>query len=338
MIDGLNGLCRSHVMPERSILSTRGNRFAAFLPSIPFGLPEIALKFFHCLMLCACLASAAGGAQAQETGTLQKIRESKTAAIGVRDAAAPLSYATGSGSYTGYHVELCRKVLEELAPGLQITYVAVTSTNRIPLVRNGTIQMECGSTTNTDARQKDVAFSVTTFVAEIRMAVRKSSGLQSLEQLGGKTVVTTAGGTGVVLLRKQARALNADFNVLMGRDHAESFLMLESGRADAFVLDDNVLAGLIALSAKPQEFAIVGEPMSADPNAIMLPRDDSDFKAAVDAILKRMMRNGEMAALYDKWFMQPIPPRGVTVGLPMSASLKRSFQEPNDRSSEKFVK
>ncbi len=292
------------------------------------------MKSIARLTLCALFAFGLPAANAQEVDTLQKIRSSKAATMGVRDSAAPLSYATGSAQYAGYHVDLCRKVLQELVPGVQISYIAVTSVNRVPLVKNGTVDMECGSTTNNDARQKDVAFAVTTFIAQIRMAVKKASGLQSIAQLDGKTVVTTAGGTGLPMLRKQARAHNINYDILMGADHAAAFLLLEAGRADAFVLDDNVLAGLIAQSSKPQDFAIVGEPMSADPIAIMLRKDDPAFKAAVDSVIKRMMRDGELAALYDKWFTQPIPPRGISVGLPMSGALKKAFSEPNDRSAE----
>lgn len=282
------------------------------------------------------LGLATATASAQEADTLQRIRATRTATMGVRDAAAPLSYALGNSQFAGYHVELCRKVLEELAPGVKINYVTVTSTNRVALVKNGTVDMECGSTTNTDARQKEVNFAVTTFMAEIRMAVKKGSGYQSIAQMDGKTIVTTAGGTGVPMLRKQARLNKADYNIVTGRDHAESFLLLESGRADAFVLDDNVLAGLIAMSKNPEDFAIVGEAMSADPNAIMLPKQDPAFKAAVDTIIKRMMKSGELAALYDKWFMQPIAPRGVAVNLPMGQSLKKVFAQPDDRSSEEW--
>lgn len=310
---------------------------ALFIPFALFALLEIALKLTKNLVLCALITVGLHAAHAQESDTLKKIRETKTASIGVRDSAAPLSYATGNGAYAGYHVDICRQVLEELVPGVKISYVSVTSTNRIPLVQNGTTVMECGSTTNTDARQKDVAFSLTTFVAEIRMAVKKSSGIQSVAQLEGKTAVSTSGGTGLTMLRKIQKTQNLKFDVLAGRDHAESFLLLESGRADAFVLDDNVIAGLIALSAQPQDYILVGEPMSADPNAVMLPKNDPAFKAAVDGVMARMMRSGEMAALYDKWFMKPIPPRNVTVGLSMSSTLRRLFKEPNDFSAEKLA-
>lgn len=293
----------------------------------------------HLALLVILAASTATLAFAKEdVDTLEKIRTSKSATMGVRDSAAPLAYALGNSQYAGYHVEICRKILEELAPGVKITYLPVTSLNRVPLVQNGTVDLECGSTTNTLARKKDVDFSVTTFIAEIRMAVKKSSGYQSLAQLNGKAVVTTAGGTGLIMLRKQARQLNVNFEVMTGKDHADSFLFLEGGRADAFVLDDNVLAGLIALSKNPQDYAIVGEPLSADPIAIMLPKGNPAFKAAVDGILRRMMANGELAALYDRWFMKPIPPRGIAMNLPMGEALKKAFAHPNDLSSEELAR
>jgi glutamate/aspartate transport system substrate-binding protein len=294
------------------------------------------MRAFARITLCALFALGQGAVHAQNVNTLEKIRSSKAATMGVRDSAAPLSYAQGNGQYLGYHVELCRKILEELQPGLRISYVPVTSANRVALVKNGSVDLECGSTTNTDARQRDVSFAFTTYIAEIRMAVKKDSGLQSIAQLNGKPVVTTTGGTGVPMLRKQERLHNAKYDILMGRDHADSFLLLESGRAEAFVLDDNVLAGLIALARNPQDFVITGESMSVDPNAIMLPKNDPAFKAAVDGILARMMGNGELAALYDKWFMRPIPPRGVAVNLPMGDALKKAFAQPNDRSSEEI--
>jgi glutamate/aspartate transport system substrate-binding protein len=214
----------------------------------------------------------------------------------------------------------------------------VTSQNRIPLVQNGTVDIECGSTTNNATRQKDVAFAVTTFVEEVRTAVRANSGINSLAQLANKTVATTTGTTSVQLLRKHERANGIDFKEVFGKDHSESFLMLESGRADAFVMDGQILAGSIATSKSPAEFKIVGEPISVEPIAIMMRKDDPAFKKLADDTLKDMMKSGEMAKVYDKWFMQPIPPKNARLNLPASDATKAAWANPNDKPVEDYLK
>jgi glutamate/aspartate transport system substrate-binding protein len=214
----------------------------------------------------------------------------------------------------------------------------VTSQNRISLVSNGTVDIECGSTTNNTARQKDVAFAVTTYVEEVRTAVRANSGINSLAQLGGKTIATTTGTTSVQLLRKHERAQNVSFNEVYGKDHAESFLLLESGRADAFVMDAQILAGNIANSKAPADFKIVGEPISVEPIAIMLRKDDAAFKKLADDTLKDLMKSGEIAKIYDKWFVQPIPPKNAKLNLPASETTKAAWATPNDKPAEDYAK
>ena len=214
----------------------------------------------------------------------------------------------------------------------------MTSQNRIPLVQNGTVDIECGSTTNNSARQKDVAFAVTTYVEEIRIAVKANSGITSLNQLNGKKVATTTGTTSVQLLRKHEKATGVNFDEVFGKDHADSFLLLESGRADAFVMDGSILAGNIANAKNPKDFKIVGEVIAVEPIAIMMRNDDPDFKKAVDNSLKRMMADGSLTRLWDKWFLQPIPPKNALVGLALSESTKQAWANPNDKPAEAYQK
>ena len=221
---------------------------------------------------------------------------------------------------------------------LDIKYQPVTSQNRIPLMQNGTIDIECGSTTNNAGRQKDVSFADTTYVEEVRIAVKANSGITSIDQLNGKNVATTTGTTSVQHLRKHERAANVKFEEVYGKDHADSFLLLESGRADAFIMDGQILAGNIAKSKNPADFKIVGEVLSVEPIAIMVRKDDPDFKKAVDGSLMAMMKSGEIAKIYDKWFMQPIPPTNTRIGLPASEATKAAWANPNDKPMEDYAK
>jgi glutamate/aspartate transport system substrate-binding protein len=294
--------------------------------------------FANSILATALLA--AGMAQAD---TLAKIKETGSAAMGVRESSGALSFTLGDGKYAGYHVEVCQRVLADVQKKLgmaklDIKYQAVTSQNRIPLVQNGTVDIECGSTTNNATRQKDVSFAVTTFVEEVRIAVKANSGITSIAQLNGKNVATTTGTTSVQLLRKNERAAGVDFKEVFGKDHADSFLLLESGRADAFVMDGQILAGNIAKSKAPADFKIVGEVLSVEPIAIMIRKDDPKFKAAVDESIVGMMKSGEIAKIYDKWFVQPIPPSNTRVGLPASDATKAAWASPNDKPVEDYMK
>lgn len=292
------------------------------------------------LALAAVMACGAANV-ATAADTLAKIKSAGKIVIGTRDSSAPLAYTIGDGKYVGYHVDVCLKIADAIkanlkAPTLPVEYTVVTSANRVPLVQNGTVDMECGSTTNNTARQAQVAFAPTTFVTNVRTAVKANSGITSVEQLNGKTVATTTGTTSVQLLRKKASKI--DFKELFGKDHADSFLLLESGRADAFVMDDNILAGLIVNSKAPAEFKIVGESLSEEPIAIMIPKDDPAYKKVVDDAVGGLMKSGELAKIYDKWFSAPIPPRNATVGMAMSASLKEAIATPNDKPAETYKK
>jgi glutamate/aspartate transport system substrate-binding protein len=274
--------------------------------------------------------------------TLSKAKEAGAVTMGVRDSSGALSYTLGDGKYAGYHVEICQRILANLekAAGrkLDVKYQAVTSQNRIPLVQNGTVDIECGSTTNNVARQKDVAFVATTYVEEVRIAAKANSGITSIAQLNGKNVATTTGTTSVQLLRKHERANGVDFKEVFGKDHAESFLLLESGRADAFVMDAQILAGNIATSKNPADFRIVGEVLNVEPIAIMLRKDDAAFKKLADDTVRDLAKSGELAKLYDKWFVQPIPPKNTRVGLPASDATKAAWANPNDKPAEEYAK
>ena len=295
------------------------------------------------VLALAVMALAAGGALAQATDTLAKIKSSGAVTMGVRDSSGALAYTIGDGKYVGFHTEMSERILADIQkqlglPKLDIKRQLVTSQNRVPLVQNGTVDLECGSTTNNATRQKDVAFAITTYVEEVRIAVKANSGINSIKDLNGKSVVTTTGTTSVQTLRKNERAQGIDFKEVMGKDHADSFLLLESGRADAFVMDGQILAGNIAKSKAPADFKIVGDALSVEPIACMLRKDDPAFLKAVDDSIKRQIADGSLAKLYDKWFMQPIPPTNTKVGLPLSEATKAAWANPNNKPMEDYVK
>lgn len=292
--------------------------------------------------LSLVLAAGALLAQAQTPapaeGTLDKIRTSGKVVLGVREASPPMAYALGANErFVGYHVELCERVLKDIVPKARLEYMALTAQNTLPLVSNGTVDIGCGPTTNNLARQQQVAFALTTYVSEVRMAVRADSGITSVAQLAGRTVAATTGTTAVQLLRKLERAQNLTLKTSLGKDHLESFLILESGRADAFVLDDNLLAGIIANSKTPQAWRIVGEPLGSEPIALLFRKDDPAFKAAVDGAIWALMKSGELDRLYAKWFLEPIPPRQTPLNLPMSTALRQLIANPNDLPLESYA-
>jgi glutamate/aspartate transport system substrate-binding protein len=294
----------------------------------------------HILVLSA-LALAAGTAFAQANDTLAKIKSSGTVNLGVRDSSG-LGFTIGGGKYVGFHTEMAERIVDDLkkvvGTDLKINYQVITSQNRIPLLTNGTIDFECGSTTNNATRAKDVAFAVTTFVEEVRIATKGNSGINSVADLNGKTVAVTTGTTSVQHLRKHERGANIDFKTVQGKDHADSFLLLESGRADAFVMDGSILAANISRSRNPGDYKIVGEVLSVEPIACMLRKDDPKMKEAIDNSIKRQIKDGSLAKLYDKWFMQPIPPANVSLNMPLSASTKAAWDNPNDKPMEDYAK
>ncbi len=277
-----------------------------------------------------------------QADTLEKVKSSGTITMGVRDSSGALSYTLGEGKYAGFHIEICQRIVANLEKAvgkkLEVKNLAVTSQNRIPLVQNGTVDIECGSTTNNAARQKDVSFVLTTYVEEVRIAVKANAGITSIAQLNGRNVATTTGTTSVQLLRKHERANGVDFKEVFGKDHADSFLLLESGRADAFVMDGQILAGNIALSKAPADYKIVGEVLSVEPIAIMMRKDDAGFKKLADDTVRDLVKSGDMAKIYDKWFVQPIPPKNTRVGLVASDATKTAWANLNDKPAEDYAK
>ena len=275
--------------------------------------------------------------------TLAKVKESGTITMGIRESSYPLSYLDDKQQPIGYHIDVCNRIVDAVKkqinlPSLKVQHQPVTSQNRIPLVVNGTVDLECGSTTNNEARQKQVAFADTTFVTNVRMAVKKASGITSIGQLDGKPVATTTGTTSVQLLRAHEKGQGVNFKEVFGKDHADSFLLLETDRAVAFVMDDNLLAGLIATSKSPKDYAVVGEVLNIEPIAVMMRKDDPAFKKLADDTIVAMMRSGELEKLYNKWFMSPIPPKNVSMDFPMSAKLRELIQNPSDAPAEALKK
>ena len=292
-------------------------------------------------VLIAAMFALSAHAQ-QLTGTLKKIKDTGTITLGTRESSGALAYTLGDGKYVGFHTEMAEKIASDLQKSLGMSAMTVklqpvTSQNRIPLVQNGTVDLECGSTTNNAARQKDVAFAMTTYVEEGRIVVKANSPIKGIADLNGKTVATTTGTTSVQTLRKNKRAANMDFKEVFGKDHADSFLLLETGRADAFVMDGQILAGLVSKSKAPADYKILGEVLSVEPIACMMRKDDPAFQKAVDDSIKAMVKSGQLAKMYDKWFVQPIPPSNTKVGLPLSDATKAAWNNPNTKPMEEYA-
>ena len=281
-----------------------------------------------------------GGALAQDT--MAKVKASGMVTIGVRQASGSLSYALGGGKYTGFQIEICNRVVANLEKAvgrkLEVKYQPVDSQSRLAYVQNGTVDLECGSTTNSASRQLDVAFLPTTFVEEVRIAVKADSGITSIVQLNGKNVGTTTGSTSVQTLRANERTKGMKFREVFGKDHMDTFQMLESGRVAAFVMDRAILAAAIATARQPSDFQIVGEVLSVEPIAIMIRKDDPAFKKLGDDTVKDMMKSGEIAKLWDKWFLQPIPPKNIRVGYAANENTKAAWANPNDNPMESYLK
>jgi len=291
-------------------------------------------KLVSGLIACALVA---GPAAAQElTGTLKKIKDSGAITLGHRESSIPFSYYDDKQQVIGYSHELMLKVVDalkqELAlPRLQVKLMPVTSANRITLVQNGTVDMECGSTTNNTERQKQVAFSTTIFVIGTRLLTRKDSGIKDFPDLAGKNVVTTAGTTSERLLRKMNEEKKMNMNIISAKDHGESFLTLETGRAVAFMMDDALLYGEVAKAKKPGDWTVTGKARSKEAYGCMMRKDDPAFKKVVDTALTRVMSSGEAAKIYAKWFEAPIPPKGLNLNMPLSEEMTDLYKNPNDK-------
>jgi glutamate/aspartate transport system substrate-binding protein len=282
--------------------------------------------------LCALLV--AGPASAQE-GTLKKIKETGTITLGHRDASIPFSYFDDKQAAIGYAIDLCGKIVDAVKaelkmPNLQVKLNPVTSATRIPLMANGTIDLECGSTTNNLERQKQVAFTITHFVTANRFVSKKASNLKTVSDLKGKTVVSTSGTTNI----RQATELNGQKNlgmtILPAQEHTEAFLMVDTGRAVAFFMDDILLYSLVASSKNPSEWTISADALSVEPYGIMLRKDDPSFKKVVDGAMTSLYKSGEINKIYAKWFLSPVPPKGINLNVPMSDVFKRVVAKPTD--------
>jgi glutamate/aspartate transport system substrate-binding protein len=286
--------------------------------------------FLRCLVLCFLPVLSASA------DTLAKITERGSIVLAYRESSVPFSYLDGPGKPIGFGVDIANKVAEAVrqATGkkdLRIEYQAVTSQNRVPLVANGSVDLECGSTTNNAARAKEVAFAVNYFYASSRLLVKKSSGIHKLGDLAGKAIATTTGTTTFGQLRKLSLEKNLNLSVVPAKDHADGFLLVESGRAQAFAMDDILLAGLMLNAKNPDDYAIVGEPLQVEAYACMVRKDDPAFKKLVDGTLTAMMKSGEFEKLYKKWFMSPIPPRQRSLALPLSDRLRENLKSPSDQ-------
>ena len=283
------------------------------------------------------VGSIAISANAQElTGTLKKIKDTGTITIGHRESSIPFSYLDDKQQPVGYSMELCGKVVDAVKaelkmPNLKVAYQPVTSANRIPLLQNGTIDLECGSTTNSVERQKQVAFGPTYFVVNISAAVKKDSGIKTFADLNGKTVASTSGTTSIPLLRGYEKAKGIDFKELQAKDHAESMQLVASDRAQAFIMDDILLAGQIANQQNPGDYVILTESLRTEPYGMMLRREDPQFKALVDRAIGAVYKSGEIDKIYAKWFTTAIPPRNINMNFPQTAAIKEAFKNPNDK-------
>jgi glutamate/aspartate transport system substrate-binding protein len=291
--------------------------------------------------IAATLISAPAFA-AELTGTLKKIKETGTITLGHRDASIPFSYlGTEPGKPVGYSHDIQLKVVEAIKqelgmPELKVRYNLVTSQTRIPLVQNGTVDLECGSTTNNLERQKQVGFSVGIFEVGTRLLSKKSASINEFEDLKGKNVVTTAGTTSERLLKSMNAEKQMGMNIISAKDHGESFLMLESGRAVAFMMDDALLYGEMAKAKKPDDWVVTGKPQSFEIYGCMVRKDDEAFKKVVDKAIADTYASGEINGIYDKWFTQPIPPKGLNLNFPMSEELKKLVASPTDKSAEEI--
>jgi len=290
--------------------------------------------YFHRFLLALLVCAVPAGAFAE--GTLEKIKSSGVIAIGHRESSIPFSYYDDKQQVVGYSHEIALRLVEAVKqelklPSLQVKLVPVTSQNRIPLVQNGTVDIECGSTTNNLERQKQVAFSNTIFIVRTRLLTRKDSGIKDFPDLKGKIAVVTAGTTSERLLRKLNEEKKLGVKITSAKDHGESFLILESGRAAAFMLDDVLLSGEVAKARKPGDWVVTGTPQSREAYGCSMRKDDKPFKALVDRTIAKLLTSGDVVPIYEKWFLKPIPPKGLNLSFPLSDEMKELFKNPNDK-------
>jgi glutamate/aspartate transport system substrate-binding protein len=285
--------------------------------------------------LLAVLAAALPLSAMAQEGTLKKVKDSGSITVGHRDASIPFSYYDDQQRPVGYAMDLCARIVDEVKselkmPKLDVKFQLVTSANRIPLMANGTIDLECGSTTNNLERQKQVWFTITHFVTANRWVAKKSAKAHTLKDLKGRTVVSTAGTTNIKQITELNGQQNLGMNIISANGHPEAFQMVETGRAVAFVMDDILLYSLAAQSRNPKDYEISKDALSVEPYGIMLRKDDAAFKKVVDAAMVNTYKSGAINAIYDKWFLKPVPPKGLNLNLPMSEQFKKVVQNPTD--------
>jgi len=285
--------------------------------------------------LAAASLVAAPAFAAELTGTLKKIKDSGTITLGHRESSVPFSYYDDKQQVVGYAMDLCYRIVAAVQKELKLDTLEVklnpvTSATRIPLMANGTIDLECGSTTNNLEREKQVSFTITHFVTANRFVSKQSAGLKTVDDLRNKTIVSTSGTTNIKQITEIAAQRNLGLNILAAKDHAEAFLMVETDRAAAFVMDDILLFSLVATSKSPQDYVISADALSVEPYGIMLRREDPDFKTVVDGAMVGIYKSGEINAIYEKWFLKPIPPRNINLNVPMSAAFKKVVASPTD--------
>jgi len=292
------------------------------------------------LALCAAASCFTSTSHAQaDQPTLGKIESANLIAIGHRETSVPFSYVDANNQVIGFSQDLCNKIIDAVKaklhkPNLQVRFVPVTSQNRIPLVQNGTVDLECGVTTNLTSRQNQVAFGDTFFVATTRLLTRKDSGIKDFPDLAGKTVVTNQGTTSERILRKMNEDKKMNMQIISAKDYGEGRMTLETGRAVAYMMDDVLLAGTRTLTAKPADWIITGTPQSSEAYGFMLRKGDAAFLKVVDDTLAQVMRSGEIDAMYDRWFMKPVPPKNINFDFPLNDTLKALYKNPNDKAFE----
>jgi glutamate/aspartate transport system substrate-binding protein len=292
------------------------------------------------LAVLAVVATQFASEALAQDGTLKKIKDSGSITIGHRDASVPFSYYDDKQQPIGYAMDLCHRIVDAVKaelkmPKLETKYQLVTSANRIPLMANGTIDLECGSTTNNIARQEQVWFTITHFVTANRWVFKKSANLNKLSDLKGKTIVSTAGTTNIKQMTELNAAQNLGMNIISANGHPEAFQMVETGRAVAFAMDDILLASLAASARSPKDYAISAEATSVEPYGIMLRKDDKEFKAVVDKAMTQIYKSGQINAIYSKWFEKPIPPKNINLNLPMGAAMKKVVANPTSSGDPK---
>jgi glutamate/aspartate transport system substrate-binding protein len=294
------------------------------------------MRFKLLLLTVAASSLLAGPALSQElTGTLKKVKDTGTITLGHRESSVPFSYYDDKQQVIGYAMDLCYRIVDAVKKDLKLAKLEVklnpvTSATRIPLMANGTTDLECGSTTNNLERQKQVAFTITHFVTANRFVSKVASKLKTVDDLKGKTIVSTSGTTNIKQITEINAQKNLGMNILTAKDHAEAFLMVETDRAAAFVMDDILLYSLVATSKAPKDYVISSNALSVEPYGIMLRREDPAFKKVVDAAMVAIYKSGQINAIYDKWFLKPIPPKGVNLNVPMSPAFKKVVAHPTD--------